>query len=53
LLFIAGCNEQVFSLNPEKKFGADLSCRFRETGTQKMNTLIPKNVVIEPKARLL
>jgi len=30
LLFIAGCNEQVFSLNPEKKFGPDPSFCFRE-----------------------
>jgi len=30
LLFNAGCNKQVFFLNPEKKFGEDPSCRFRE-----------------------
>jgi len=28
LLFNAGCNGQVFLLNPEKKFCADPSCRF-------------------------
>jgi len=33
LLFNAGCNEQVFYPKLLKKFGADLSCRFREKGT--------------------
>jgi len=39
---------KCFLLNPEKKFGADLSCRFRENVP-----LIPKNDVTEPKASLL
>jgi len=30
LLFNAGCNKEVLFLNPEKKFGENLSCRFRE-----------------------
>jgi len=30
LLFNAGCNNKCFLLNPEKKIGADPSCRFRE-----------------------
>jgi len=33
LLFNADCNEQVFLLNPEKNFGSDPSCRFREKRT--------------------
>jgi len=37
-------------LNPEKKFGTDPSCRFREKRTNA--PLIPKNDVTEPKARL-
>jgi len=52
VLFNAGCNEQVFFLNPEKKFGADSSCRFREK-RKKTHTLIPKDNVTEPKARRL
>jgi len=41
----------VFSPNFEKKkIGADSSCRSRKT--QKTNTLIPKNDVTDPKARL-
>jgi len=40
-----------FLLNPEKKFGADPSFRFREK-RKKTHTLIPKNDVTEPKARL-
>jgi len=43
--FNAGCNKQVFSPKPEKKFGADPSCR--------SHTLIQKNDVTEPKAKLL
>jgi len=39
-------------LNPEKKFGANSSCRFREK--RKKHTLIPKkNNVTEPKPRIL
>jgi len=30
LLFNEGCNEQVFSLEPWKKFDKYPSCRFRE-----------------------
>jgi len=42
---------KCFLLNPEKKFGTDPSCRFRE---KRNNTpLIPINNVTEPKARLL
>jgi len=37
-------------LNPEEKFGADPSCRFR---MQKTHILIPKNDITEPKARQL
>jgi len=37
VLFNAGCNEQMFSSNPEKEFGADLPCRFR--GKHKKRTL--------------
>jgi len=40
-----------FFLNPEKQFGEDSSCRFREK--RKKHTLNPKNDVTEPKARLL
>jgi len=40
--------KKCFLLNSEKKFGADSSCRFRGK-----RTLLPKNVVTEPKARLL
>jgi len=43
---------KCFILNPEKKIGADPSCRFREK-RKKTYTLIPKNDVTEPKARLL
>jgi len=39
---------KCFLLNPEKKFGANPSCRF-----EKNAPLIPKNDVIEPKARKL
>jgi len=39
---------KCFLLNPEKKFGADPSCRFR-----KSVPLTPKNDVTEPKARRL
>jgi len=39
-------------LNPEKKFRADPYCRFREK-RKKSLTLIPKNDVTEPKAKLL
>jgi len=42
---------KCFLLNPEKKIGADSSCRFREI--RKNVHLIPKNDVTEPKARLL
>jgi len=30
VIFNAGYNDQVFLLNPEKKFEADSSCCFRE-----------------------
>jgi len=45
---------KCFLLNPEKKkkIGADPSCRFREQYKQ-THTLILKNDVTEPKARLL
>jgi len=39
----AGCNEQVFLLNPEKNWSKSVL-------TQKTHTLIPKNDVTEPKA---
>jgi len=39
---------KCFLLNPEKKFGANPSWRFREN-----EALILKNDVTEPKARLL
>jgi len=48
LLFNADCNEQVFFLNHEKKFGADPSWRFREIAS-----LMPKNDVTDMKARVL
>jgi len=36
VLFDEGCNEQVFSPKSwKKKFGADLSCRFREKRKKK------------------
>jgi len=41
---------KCFLLNPEKKFGADFTV-FREK--RKNTTLIPKNDVTEPKAKLL
>jgi len=39
---------KCFLLNPEKNFGADPSCRFREK-----RTFNSENDVTEPKARLL
>jgi len=39
---------KCFLLNVEKKFDTDLSCHFRQNAT-----LIPKNYVTKPKARLL
>jgi len=42
---------KCFLLNPEKKIGADLSCCLRKL--QKMHTLISKNDITKPKARLL
>jgi len=39
---------KCFLLSPEKKVGVDSSCRFREK-----LSLIPKNDVTEPKAKLL
>jgi len=33
LLFNAGCNKQVFSPKPWKKFGTNPSCRFRDKRT--------------------
>jgi len=53
MLFNAGCKQQVFSPKPWKKFGADPSCRFWKKKTQKTHTLIPKNDVTDPKAKLL
>jgi len=41
----------ILSVNLEKNFYADSSCRFREKG--KNAPLISKNDVTEPKARLL
>jgi len=49
---LSGCNEQVFFLKNLKKN----CCRFVlsfSRKTQKMHTLIPKNDVTEPKAKLL
>jgi len=43
---------KYFLLNPEKKFGADPSCRFWKKNA-KNAPLIPKNDVTEPKARRL
>jgi len=43
--------KKCFLLNPEKNFGTDPSCRFREKS--KIAPLIPKNYVTKPKARLL
>jgi len=42
---------KCFLLNPEKKFGTNPSCRFREKS--KNAPLIPENDVTDPKARLL
>jgi len=42
---------KCFLLNPEKKFGADLSCCFREKCKNAHFNL--KNDVTEPKTRLL
>jgi len=39
---------KCFLPNPEKKIGADLSCRFEETCT-----FTSKNDINEPKAKLL
>jgi len=49
LLFTAGCNEHVFSPNPWKKIWR----RFVLSFSRKMHTLILKNDVTKPKARLL
>jgi len=43
---------KCFLLNPEKTVGVYPSCRFRQK-CKKTHTLIPKNNVTEPKARLL
>jgi len=51
LLFNAGCNEQVFLLNPEKICRISVLLFSRET--QKTHTVNLKNYVTEPKARLL
>jgi len=51
LLFNAGSNKQVFS-STLKKILAQIRLSVFEK-TQKMHTLIPKNYVTEPKARLL
>jgi len=42
---------KCFFLNPEKKFGVDPFCRFREN--RKNAPLIPKNDVTELKTRRL
>jgi len=42
---------KCFLINPEKKFGADPLVVFEKNA--KKHTLIPKNDVTEPKARLL
>jgi len=44
---------KCFFLNPEKKFGADPSLIVVFEKKAKTRTLIPKNGVTEPKARLL
>jgi len=51
VLFNAGCIEQVFSLNLEKKKLAQSVLSFSRK-THKTHALIPKNDVIEPKAML-
>jgi len=51
VFFNAGCNEQVFSLKPEKKLTQIRLVVFEKNA--KTYTLIPKNDVTEPKARLL
>jgi len=43
---------KYFLLNPEKKFGADLSYHFREKRKQRRTLNSEKNDVTEPKARL-
>jgi len=43
--------KKSFLLNPEKNFGIDPSCRFREK--RKNAPLIPKNDVTEHKAKRL
>jgi len=47
--FNAGCNQQLFSLKSWKK----IWCRSVLLFSKKMHTLIPKNDITEPKARLL
>jgi len=44
---------KCFLLNPEEKFGADPSCRFREKRKNAHFNSIPKNDVTDLKARLL
>jgi len=51
LLFNAGCNKQVFILNSENKLAQIRLVVFKKNA--KTNSLIPKNNVTEPKARLL
>jgi len=51
VFFNAGCNDQVFSPKPSKKFDADPFYRFREKC--KKRTINPENDVTEPKTRLL
>jgi len=51
LLFNAGCKKQVFSPKPRKKWAQIRLVVFEKKA--KKHTLIPKNDVTEPKARLL
>jgi len=56
VFFNAGCNKQVFSPKPWKKFGADHpSCRFQKKNKNRLLRYIPipKNDVTDPEARLL
>jgi len=50
--FNAGCNEQSFLLNPEKKL-VQIRLAVFEKNAKTTYTLIPKNDVTEPKTRLL
>jgi len=55
-VFNAGCNEQVFLLNYEKKIGIYPFCRFWEKTQKPLKSdalQFQKNDVTKPKARLL